>query len=111
MESDTCTLTTDGNALNCTFDGSTSTAPGTITAWDWSWGVAGTLSTLTTLGPVATGLSFSCSMLPPPPLPPGGEPWFYMTITLKIHDNLGHTSALVIDNGVRLLSQVGVCGY
>jgi hypothetical protein len=50
-------------------------------------------------------------MLPPPPLPPGGEPWFYMTITLKIHDNLGNISVVAIDNGARLLSQVGVCGY
>jgi hypothetical protein len=109
--SDTCELTTDGNTLNCTFNGINSTAPGNIVAWDWSWGVVGTPLTATTLGPVATGLNFSCNMLPPPPLPPGGEPWFYMTITLKIHDDQNHISAVTIDNGVRLLSQPGVCGY
>ena len=109
--SDTCELTNSGNTLNCTFNGITSTAPGPIVAWDWSWGVAGTPLTLTTTGPVATGLSFNCSMLPPPPLPPGGEPRFYMTITLKIHDSQGNISAVTTDNGVRLLSQPGVCGY
>jgi hypothetical protein len=109
--SDTCELANNGNALNCTFDGNTSTAPGQIVAWDWSWGVVGTLLTATTTVPVLTTLSFNCSMLPPPPLPLGGEPWFYMTITLKIHDIQGNISAITTDNGVRLLSQVGVCGY
>jgi hypothetical protein len=110
--SDTCELANSGNTLNCTFDGSSSTAPGPITNWDWSYGVATMLAQAkTTTGQVVTMPDFNCGMLPPPPLPPGGEPWFYMTITLKIHDNQGNISTVTIDNGVRLLSQVGVCGY
>jgi hypothetical protein len=33
-----------------------------------------------------------------------------MTVTLKIHDDLGNVSAEVKDSGVRLLPQ-GVCGF
>jgi len=33
-----------------------------------------------------------------------------MTVTLKIHDDAGNVSAVVTDNGVRLLPQ-GSCGY
>ena len=36
-ETDTCTMTNGGNTLNCTFNGTTSTAPGNIVAWDWSY--------------------------------------------------------------------------
>ena len=111
-ESDTCQLTDSGSTLNCTFDSTTSTAPGHITNWDWSYSVTTMLAQAkTTTGQVVTMPSFSCGMLPPAPLPPGGEPWFYMTITLKIRDDQGN-SAEVTDNGVRLLSpQPGVCGY
>jgi hypothetical protein len=106
-ESETCTLTNNGNTLNCTFDGSTSGAPGTIIAWDWSYGVATTFAQ-TTSGPVLTMPSVNCNLLPPP-FPPG-EPWFTMIVTLKVHDDLGNVSAVVTDNGVRLLPQ-GVCGF
>jgi hypothetical protein len=51
----------------------------------------------------------NCSLLPPPPLPPG-NPWLTMIVTLKIHDNLGNVSAEATDSGVRLLPR-GVCGY
>src|SRR5207237_10467946 len=51
METETCTLTNSGNTFNCTFNGSASTAPGTIVAWEWSWGVTTTF-TQTTPGPV-----------------------------------------------------------
>jgi hypothetical protein len=107
-ETDTCTLTNSGNTLNCTFNGSTSTAPGAIIAWDWSYGVATTFAQ-TTFGPVLTMPNVNCSLMPPPPLPPGNQ-WFAMTVTLKIHDNLGNVSAEVTDSGVRLLPQ-GVCGF
>jgi hypothetical protein len=107
-ETETCTLTNNGNTLDCTFNGSTSTAPGTIIAWDWSYGVA-TRFTQTTPGPVLTMPNVNCSLVPPPPLPPG-NPWFMMTVTLKIHDNLGNISAEVTDTGVRLLPQ-GACGF
>jgi hypothetical protein len=105
---DTCTLVNNGNTLNCTFNGSTSTAPGNIIAWDWSYSVATTFAQ-TTSGPQLTMPSVNCSLLPPPPLPPG-DPWFTMTVKLKVHDDLGNVSAEVANSGVRLLPQ-GVCGF
>jgi hypothetical protein len=107
-ETDTCTLTSDGGTLNCTFDGNTSTAPGTITTWDWSWSVATTFKQ-TTSGPVLTMPAVNCNLLPPPPLPPG-NPWFTMIVKLKISDNLGNVSPEVVNPGVRLLPQ-GACGF
>jgi hypothetical protein len=106
-ETETCSLANNGNTLDCTFDGSTSSAPGTIIAWDWSYGVAATF-TQTTSGPRLTMPSVNCSLLPPPPLPPG-NPWLTMIVTLKIHDNLGNV-AEARDGGARLLPQ-GVCGF
>jgi Big-like domain-containing protein len=106
-ESDTCTLTNNGNTLDCTFNGSTSSAPGNIVAWDWSYAVASTFSQTTT-GPVLTMPAVNCSFVPAPPLPPG-NPWFTMTVTLKIHDDLGNV-AQATNNGVRLLPQ-GTCGF
>jgi hypothetical protein len=106
-ESDTCTLTNSGNTLNCTFNGSTSTAPGAIVAWDWSYGVVGTLKQ-TTSGPTLTMPAFSCSLLPPPPFPAGNQN-FTMIVTLTIHDSLGNVASAT-DSGVRLLPQ-GTCGF
>ena len=107
-ETETCTLTNNGNTLNCTFNGSTSTAPGTITAWDWSYGVATTF-TQTTSGPVLTTPTVNCSLLPPPPLP-AGTSWFTMVVTLKVHDNLGNVSAEARNSDVRLIPR-DVCGF
>jgi hypothetical protein len=107
-ETETCTLTNHGNTLDCTFNGSTSTAPGTITAWDWSYGVAATF-TQTTSGPVLTMPTVDCSLVPPPPFP-AGVTWFALTVKLKVHDNLGNASAEAVDSGVRLFPQ-GVCGF
>jgi hypothetical protein len=105
---DTCTLTNNGNTIDCTFDGSTSTAPGTIVAWNWTYTVATTFSQ-TTSGPQLSMPSVNCSLIPPPPLPSGVQ-WFGMTVTLQVRDNLGNVSAVVADSGVRLLPQ-GVCGF
>jgi hypothetical protein len=33
-----------------------------------------------------------------------------MTVTLKVHDNLGNVSAVKTDNGVRLFP-AGTCGF
>jgi hypothetical protein len=52
-ESETCALINGGATLECTFDGTTSTAPGRIVSWEWTYGVATTL-TQTTSGPVLT---------------------------------------------------------
>jgi hypothetical protein len=51
---------------------------------------------------------FSCSMVPPPPLPSSG--FLPMTVTLQIHDDVGNVSAVATDTAVRLLPQ-GSCGY
>jgi hypothetical protein len=106
-QSETCTLVNSGNTINCTFNGSTSTAPGTINAWDWSYGVA-TMFAQTTSGPVLTMPSVDCSLVPPPPLPAVG--WLTMIVTLKVHDDLGNVSAEVAHKDVRLLPE-GVCGF
>ena len=107
-ETETCVVADNGNAIDCTFDGSTSTAPSTIVAWDWTWGRSNPRAQTTT-DPKLTRPAFSCSMLPPPPLPADGTP-LTMTVTLKIHDNAGNVSAVVADSGVRVLPQ-GSCGY
>jgi hypothetical protein len=106
-ETETCTLTNNGNTLNCTFNGNTSSAPGTIVAWDWSYRVATTFAQ-TTSGPVLTMPNVNCSFVPPPPLPSGPQ-WFTMIVTLKIHDDQGNV-AEATNPGVRLLPQ-GVCGF
>ncbi len=107
-ETDTCTLANNGDTLNCTFNGSTSTAPGTIIAWDWSYSVATTFAQ-TTSGPVLTMPSVNCSLLPSPPLP-AGVSWFPMIVTLKVHDDLGNVSAEMTNRGARLLP-LGLCGF
>ena len=108
-QTETCTLSNNGFTLNCTFDGSTSTAPGTIIAWDWSYSVATTFAQTTT-GPQLTMPNVACSLVPPPPLPPPPEnQWFTMIVTLTIHDDLGN-SAEAIHRDTRLFPQ-GVCGF
>ena len=107
-ETDTCVLVDNGNAIDCTFNGSTSMAPGTIVAWDWAYGSA-TTRAQTTTGPLLARPAFNCGMLPPPPLPADGTP-LTMTVTLKIHDDAGNVSAAAADTGVRVLPQ-GSCGY
>jgi hypothetical protein len=111
-ETDTCTMTNGGNSLNCGFNGSTSTAPGNIVAWDWSYraatGVAMTQTTSTaqfSLPPV------NCSWLPAPPLPAGSPQWLPLIVTLKVHDDLGNVSAEVSNNGGARVFPQGVCGY
>ena len=104
---ETCDMADGGATLNCTFDGSTSTAPGTIVAWEWSYSLA-TIFTQTTTGPVLTMPAVNCSLLPAPPLPPG-SPWFTMRVSLRIRDDLGNT-ATATNGGVRLMPQ-GVCGF
>ena len=107
-ETDTCTLIDNGNTIDCTFNGTTSTAPGTITAWDWSYGVAKAF-TQTTSTPVLTRPTVDCSIIPPPPFP-AGTTWFTMTVKLKIHDSLGNVSQEAVNDGVRLFPK-GTCGY
>jgi hypothetical protein len=106
-ETETCEMAND-NTINCTFNGSTSASPGTITEWDWSFGVAKTFKQ-TTSSPVLSMPATDCSLLPPPPLPAGAT-WLMMTVKLTIRDSLGNVSAEAADNGVRLIPN-GACGY
>jgi hypothetical protein len=107
-ETDTCTLANNGTTLNCTFNGSTSTAPGTITAWDWTFGVATTVSQTTTSA-ILSMPAISCALMPPPPLPEGTQ-WFSMAVSLTVHDNLGNVSDKAFNNNVRLIPK-GSCGF
>ena len=105
---ETCAVINGGTALDCTFNGSTSSAPGNIIAYDWTWGMATKTKAQTTTGAVFANPPFDCTLLPPPPLPPSGS--LTMVVTLKIHDDAGNVSAVATDSGVRLLPQ-GSCGY
>ena len=105
---ETCAFVDNGNSLACTFDGSLSTAPGPIVAWEWSYSVATTI-TQTTSGPKLTNPSATCALVPPAPLPAGVE-FLTLTVKLKVHDSLGNVSAEAVNDGVRLLPQ-GSCGF
>ena len=105
---DTCDMAADGASLVCTFDGSTSTAPGTIVGWDWTYTVATTISQTTTT-PVLAMPSANCALLPVPPLP-AGTTSFPLTVTLRIRDSLGNVSAVATNSGARVLPQ-GACGF
>jgi hypothetical protein len=107
-ETETCKLINAGAALDCTFNGTTSTAPAPITAWDWTYGVSSTRSQ-TTSGPVLATPAFSCSLLPPAPLPSGASS-LTMSVKLVVHDSAGNVSAEAVHNDIRLLPQ-GACGY
>jgi hypothetical protein len=107
-QSETCTLAGSGMTLNCTFDGSTSAAPGKITSWEWTYGVT-TLRTQTTGTAILTDPAFDCSMIPAAPLPAGAQ-WLTMTVKLKVRDEAGNVSEEATNTGVRLLPQ-GSCGY
>lgn len=107
-ETETCALSNNGATLNCTFNGSTSSGPGAIVAWDWTYGVS-TMFSQTTTGPVLTMPNVNCAIMPAPPLP-AGNPWFTMIVTLKVHDNLGNVSAVTTDAGARLFPN-GTCGF
>jgi len=107
-ESETCTMSSDGGTLNCTFNGSTSSAPGTIVQYDWTFAV-GTKFERTTTGPILTNPAVSCVLLPPPPLPAETQ-WLTMVVTLVVRDDLGNVSAEAINRDVRLIPR-GACGY
>jgi hypothetical protein len=107
-ETETCTLINGGATLDCTFNGSTSSAPGPITAWDWSYGVSSSASQ-TTSGPMLSMPAFNCGLIPPAPLPEGVQ-WLTMTVTLIVHDNQGNVSSEAVNNDVRLFPN-GSCGY
>jgi hypothetical protein len=104
---DVCRLINNGNAFDCTFNGSASTAPGFIIAWDWAYTIAGAKSE-TTSGPTLNP-NPNCGLFPPAPLP-AGTTSFNMTVSLKVRDNVNVESAVATNNNVRVLPQ-GVCGF
>ena len=106
--SDTCRLINNGAALDCTFNGSTSTAPGTIIAWNWSYTVGTTTLTKTTTGPILSLPPASCSFVPA--TLPAGTTSFPLTVRLTIQDSLGNVSAPAVDDSARVLPQ-GSCGF
>jgi hypothetical protein len=111
-ESDTCTMSNAGNTLNCTFNGSTSTAPGNVVAYDWSFRVGTNAPiTQTTAGPVLAQPAVRCDWLPAPPLPSGGPQWLPLIVTLVVHDDQGHVSPVASNNGGARVIPQGVCGY
>jgi len=110
-ESDTCTMKDGGAAINCTFNGSTSTAPTAIAAWDWTYTVGSQTLRQTTSSAVFAAPAASCSFLPTPPLPaPPAVQWLPLTVTLSVRDSAGNVSAVTTVRGARLLPQ-GVCGF
>jgi hypothetical protein len=110
-ESDTCTMANNGTTIKCTFNGSTSTAPGNIIAWDWTYRVStGAPFSQTTSGPVLVDPTVNCTLLPPPPLPAGGNSWLPFSLTLKVRDDLGNVSAEFTNDGTARIFPSG-CGY
>jgi uncharacterized lipoprotein NlpE involved in copper resistance len=109
-ESETCSLTNGGNTLECTFNGTTSSAsaPNTIVGYDWTFGSAATF-VLSTTGPVVKQPATNCSLLPSPAAPHEFA-WFPLTVTLTVHDNLGNVSAMALDSGARVFPN-GNCGF
>ena len=108
-ETDTCSMGNSGNTLKCTFNGSTSSAPGNIVSYQWTFQVGTTLSQTTT-GPVLDSPAVTCGWLPAPPLPAGGFQWLPLTVTLIVRDDLGNVSPEAVNKGARVFPQ-GVCGY
>jgi hypothetical protein len=108
-ETDTCTLANNGGTLNCTFNGSTSTAPGRIVEWDWTFGVSTIFQQTTTSSAILSMPAVNCQIIPPPPLPAGAQ-WFTMEVTLTVRDDRGNVSAKAVDSGVRLIPS-GSCGF
>jgi hypothetical protein len=106
-ETETCEMA-NATTLNCTFNGSTSTAPGNIIQYEWTFGVA-TIFSKSTSTPVLSMPTVDCSIMPPPPLP-SGTTFLTMTVTLRVHDSQGNVSDVTTDSGVRLFPN-STCGY
>lgn len=106
--SDTCTLANEGNTLNCTFNGSGSTAPGNIIQWDWSYGVAPAMTSVPNQSvPTLTNPSFHCSLLP---ALPAGATSFVLIVKLTVRDDRGNVSEEATDSGARILPN-HLCGF
>jgi hypothetical protein len=107
-ESETCRLLNSGTSIECVFDGSTSTSPGRIVEWQWTWGVSGSRSQTTATATLERP-SFDCSMMPAAPLP-AGTSWLALSVTLVVRDDRGNVSDPAMNRDVRLFPQ-GSCGY
>ena len=111
-ETDTCSMANGGRTLACTFNGSTSTAPGPIVAWEWTYGVpSGKLFSQTTSVATLKDPDVDCSFLPSPPLPAApADQFFKLTVTLRVRDSLGNVSAVATNPNARVFPS-GVCGF
>lgn len=102
---DTCQITnSSGNALDCTFNGSTST---NASVWSWEWQIGGTTRTASnrntpTLAQPDTG---GCGFFGSPT--PGSQ--VQMQVRLTVRDTAGATSCVRRNLNVRVLSG-GFCG-
>ncbi len=107
-ETETCELVNGGQTLDCTFDGTESSAPNPIVAWEWTFGSA-KMFTQTTTTPVLSSPAIDCSIAPPPPLP-AEQLWLPLTVSLRVRDSAGNVSEVMTHTGARLLPR-GMCGY
>ena len=106
----TCRVNSGGTTLDCTFNGSASTASpgGTLNQWMWTYKVVGSKSqntTTPTLSPTT-----DCGLLGSGPLPAGATS-LNMTVTLAVRDTLGATSAVATNSNVSVIPLAGVCGF
>jgi hypothetical protein len=106
----TCRVNNGGAGLDCTFDGTASTASpgGTLNQWIWTYKVAGLKSqntTTPTLSPTT-----DCGLLGSGPLPVG-QTSLQMTVTLAVRDTVNATSAVATNNNVSVIPLAGVCGF
>jgi hypothetical protein len=104
---DVCKLTNNGNTFDCRFDGSASTAPGAITSFAWTYAVKTTKQESSTT-PIFNP-NPSCDLILP--LPTTKPPSLQMTVTLKVTDSQGNTSAIATNNNVSILPTNQACGF
>jgi hypothetical protein len=106
--SDNCHLINNGNAFDCTFNGSASTSPGTITFWDWTYTISGTKMESKSTPQLSP--SPNCGLLPSP-LPSPKPGFLQMIVKLKVRDSLGNTSAEAVNSNVKILPTGAACGF
>jgi hypothetical protein len=106
--SNTCRVDITGTALDCTFNGSASTASpgGTLNQWSWTYSARGSKSQTTTTPTLAP--TPDCVLLGSGP---PGTTSLQMTVTLAVRDTLNATSAVATNNNVSVIPQPGVCGF
>jgi len=109
-ETDTCEMSSDGRTLNCTFNASTSSAPGNIVSYEWTFSAAGGQAFVqTTTSAALTNPTVDCSIMPAPPMPAGVTAWPF-NVALTIRDDRGNVANASNGGGARLLP-MHACGF